>query len=161
MIEIELTLLALLVIANGAPIIARHLLGDCCIWPLDGGLLTSRGRPILGPSKTLRGLVAAVLLTTAVAPLLGVDWHWGAAIGGLAMLGDLLASFTKRRLGYAPSSQAIGLDQIPESLLPLLLLAPAFELRWWSILIVVLGFAVVVPLLSRLFYLLGIRRRPY
>ncbi|MEJ2590927.1 MAG: CDP-archaeol synthase, partial [Candidatus Thiodiazotropha sp.] len=64
-------------------------------------------------------------------------------------------------LGYPPSSQAVGLDQIPESLLPLLVIAPVFNLRWWSVLLVVLGFCVVVPLLSRLFYLMGIRRRPY
>ncbi len=158
---IELKLLALLVIANGAPIIARHLLGDCCAWPLDGGLTAPNGPPILGNSKTLRGLVAAVILTASIAPLLAIPWYWGAAIGGLAMLGDLLASFTKRRLGYPPSSQAIGLDQIPESLLPLLVIAPSFQLHAWSLFVVVLAFTLVVPLLSRVFYLLGIRRRPY
>jgi CDP-2,3-bis-(O-geranylgeranyl)-sn-glycerol synthase len=158
---IELKLLALLVIANGAPIIARLLLGDCCAWPLDGGLKTANGTPILGNSKTLRGLVAAVILTASIAPLLAIPWYWGAAIGGLAMLGDLIASFTKRRLGYPPSSQAVGLDQIPESLLPLLVIAPSFQLHAWSLFMVVLAFTVVVPLLSRVFYLLGIRRRPY
>ena len=66
--EIELRLLILLVLANGAPIVARHLLGDCCAWPVDGGMRTPGGQPILGPSKTLRGLLAAMLLTTAVAP---------------------------------------------------------------------------------------------
>jgi CDP-2,3-bis-(O-geranylgeranyl)-sn-glycerol synthase len=158
---LELKLLALLVMANGAPIIARHLLGEYCAWPIDGGLKTAQGNPILGHSKTLRGVVAAVILTTAIAPLMGIGWPWGAAIGGLAMLGDLIASFTKRRLGYPPSSQAIGLDQIPESLIPLLVIAPAFQLKLWSIFMVVLAFSVVVPLLSRLFFLLGIRRHPY
>jgi len=38
----------------------------------------------------------------------------------MAMLGDLFSSFLKRRMGLAPSCQAIGLDQIPESLLPML-----------------------------------------
>lgn len=158
---LELKLLVLLVMANGAPIIARHLFGDCCTWPIDGGLKTAGGAPLLGPSKTLRGLVAAVVLTAAIASLLGIDWQWGTAIGGLAMLGDLIASFIKRRLGYPPSSQALGLDQIPESLVPLLVIAPAFGLKVWSIFLIVLAFSVVVPLLSRLFYLVGIRRRPY
>jgi CDP-2,3-bis-(O-geranylgeranyl)-sn-glycerol synthase len=158
---LEIKLLILLVMANGAPIIARHLLGNCCAWPLDGGHSTTAGNPLLGPSKTLRGLVAAVVLTTAMAPLLEIAWQWGAAIGGLAMLGDLIASFTKRRLGYPPSSQAIGLDQIPESLVPLLVIAPAFDLNIWSVCLVVLAFTLVVPLLSRIFFLLGIRRRPY
>lgn len=158
---IELKLLILLLIANGAPIIARHLFGECCKWPLDGGLTTPQGNPLLGPSKTLRGVVVAVALTGAIAPLLEIHWHWGAAIGGFAMLGDLIASFTKRRLGYPPSSQAIGLDQIPESLVPLLVIAPVFQLTALSVFMTVLGFALVVPLLSRLFFQLGIRRRPY
>lgn len=161
MMGLELKLLTLLVVANGAPIIARHLFGDCCSWPIDAGVKTKSGAPLLGRSKTWRGLFMALLLTTAIAPLIGIDWHWGALLGGFAMLGDLLASFTKRRLGYPPSSQAFGLDQIPESLLPLLVIAPLFPLDWWSIIIVVVAFAVVVPLLSRLFFLLGIRRRPY
>ncbi len=158
---LELKLLALLVLANGAPIIARHLFGDCCTWPIDGGLKLPSGSPLLGPSKTLRGLLAAVALSGAVAPLMGLDWHWGALIGALAMLGDLTASFIKRRLGFAPSSQAVGLDQIPESLVPLLIIAPYFDLKLWSIFIIVLAFSLVVPLLSRLFFVLGIRRRPY
>lgn len=158
---LELKLLILLVLANGAPIMARHLLGDCCAWPIDGGIKTPKGNPLLGHSKTLRGLVAAVLLSAAIAHLLGIDWRWGGAIGAFAMLGDLLASFIKRRLGYPPSSQAIGLDQIPESLIPLLLVAPVFQLGIWSIFLLVLAFSLVVPLLSWLFYLLGVRRRPY
>jgi CDP-2,3-bis-(O-geranylgeranyl)-sn-glycerol synthase len=161
MMGLELKLLILLVAANGAPIIARHLFGDCCNWPLDGDLKTNSGAPFLGSSKTWRGLLMALLLTTLIAPLVGIDWHWGILIGSFAMLGDLIASFTKRRLGFPPSSQAFGLDQIPESLLPLLVIAPLFPLKWWSVVIVVVAFVVVVPLLSRLFFLLGIRRRPY
>ncbi len=161
MMGLELKLLILLVVANGAPIIGRHLLGNCCSWPIDGDLKTQSGAPLLGRSKTWRGLLMALLLTSAIAPIMGIDWHWGALLGGFAMLGDLLASFTKRRLGFPPSSQAFGLDQIPESLVPLLVIAPLFPLKWWSIAIVVIAFAVVVPLLSRLFFLLGIRRRPY
>ena len=33
----------------------------------------------------------------------------------MAMVGDLLSSFVKRRLKFQPSSRATGLDQIPES----------------------------------------------
>jgi CDP-2,3-bis-(O-geranylgeranyl)-sn-glycerol synthase len=159
--RLELQLLALLVLANGAPIIARHLFGNCCTWPIDGGYRLASGSPLLGPSKTLRGLLAAVALSAAAAPLVEIPWYWGAAIGGLAMLGDLIGSFIKRRLGFPPSSQAIGLDQIPESLVPLLIIAPNFSLKPWSIFIIVLAFSLLVPLLSRLFFLLGIRRRPY
>ncbi|MCU7921876.1 MAG: CDP-archaeol synthase [Candidatus Thiodiazotropha sp. (ex Dulcina madagascariensis)] len=158
---VELKLLLLLVAANGAPILARHLFGDRFDLPLDGGHRTPKGRYLLGPSKTIRGLIAAILATSAIAPLLGIDWKSGAMIGALAMLGDLLASFVKRRLKMPPSSQAIGLDQVPESLLPLLYCALVLDLDWWSVLFLVLTFVVVVSLLSRLLFLLGIRRRPY
>lgn len=158
---LELKLLLLLLIANGAPIVARNLLGERLTWPLDGGLKTAAGRPLLGPSKTWRGLAASILLTALCAQLLDISWHWGAAIGAFAMLGDLLASFTKRRLGYAPSSRADGLDQIPESLLPLAVVAPTFHLDPVRVVMMVIAFYLVVPLLSRLFFLLGIRRRPY
>jgi hypothetical protein len=36
------------------------------------------------------------------------------------MAGDLFSSFLKRRLNLPPSSPALGLDQVPESLFPLL-----------------------------------------
>src|SRR5262249_58539326 len=65
-------------------------------------------------------LVLAVLLTSAVAPLVGLPAAIGAIVGGSAMAGDLLSSFVKRRLALVPSSKATGLDQVPESLLPLL-----------------------------------------
>ena len=115
-----LELLILLAVANGTPVVAKRLFGSAFAQPLDGGALFADGRPWFGPSKTIRGVVLATLATTAAAGVLGLGWKVGALLGGVAMAGDLLASFIKRRLGLAPSSQAIGLDQIPESLLPLL-----------------------------------------
>jgi CDP-2,3-bis-(O-geranylgeranyl)-sn-glycerol synthase len=158
---IELKLLLLILIANGAPILARHLLGSRFTFPLDAGLTTTGGKRWLGPSKTIRGLVAAILTTTVAAVLLGFPWFTGGLLGLLAMLGDLAASFIKRRLGLPPSSQAAGLDQLPESLLPMLYCAWQLNLEWYSVLRVVLGFWISEVLLSRLFFRLGIRRHPY
>ena len=67
--ELELRLLALLIIANGAPVLAHNLLGSHLDWPLDGGMKTAAGSPLLGPSKTLRDLLCSILLTALVAPL--------------------------------------------------------------------------------------------
>jgi hypothetical protein len=67
-------------------------------------------------SKTVRGVLLSILLTTAGAPVLGLDLATGARVAIAAMAGDLLSSFVKRRLDLPPSSQAVGLDQIPESL---------------------------------------------
>ncbi len=115
-----LELLILLTVANGTPVVAKRLLGGTFAYPLDGGAWFADGRPWFGPSKTIRGVVLAMLATAATAAALGLGWKAGALIGMVAMAGDLLASFIKRRWGLAPSSQAIGLDQIPESLFPLL-----------------------------------------
>jgi hypothetical protein len=105
----------LLMLANGTPVIAKKLFGDHYSYPLDGDLIFPDGRPVLGRSKTIRGIVLAVLVTTAAAPLIGLGWRIGFLVGGFAMIGDLLSSFCKRRLGLPSSSRARGLDQIPEA----------------------------------------------
>src|SRR4051812_28167242 len=122
-----LQLLTLLTLANGAPIAAKDLLGDRYAWPVDGGLHFLDGRPLLGKSKSWRGLLVALGACSVAAPMLGLDWRLGVVIGLAAMIGDLASSFTKRRLDLKPSSRATGLDQIPESLLPALVAAGALD----------------------------------
>jgi len=73
-----------------------------------------------GRSKTIRGILLSALVTTASAPLIGLDLSVGAIAAAAAMLGDLCSSFVKRRSKFPPSSQTLGLDQLPESLFPLL-----------------------------------------
>lgn len=154
-------LLLLLVIANGTPVIASKCLGACCDWPLDGSLKFLDGRPLLGTSKTVRGVVLAVAMTTVAALLLDLSWHTGMMIGVFAMVGDLLSSFIKRRLDRAPSSMFLGLDQIPESLLPLLMVKPQLGLATSDIAILVFVFLVLELAGSRLLYKWHIRKRPY
>jgi len=151
----------LLLIANGSPIIARAILRDRLAAPLDGGRTLSDGQRLLGASKTWRGLVAATLLSTLCAPLLGLSWQIGTLVGGLAMLGDALSSFVKRRLGMASGAMAPGLDHLPESLLPLIACRPLLPLSWTEVVLSSLGFMAANLLLSRLAYRLGLRERPY
>lgn len=101
--------------ANGTPVIATKILGRTFAYPVDFGIAFWDGQPLFGASKTLRGIVLAVLLTSVAAALIGLEWTFGALIAVTAMFGDLLSSFI-RRMGLIPSSQCIGLDQIPESL---------------------------------------------
>ena len=75
----DLILLLLLLIANGSPIVVRELLGRGFDRPLDGGKVLADGHRLLGPSKTWRGLVAAVLVTTLFALALGWPWEIGRA----------------------------------------------------------------------------------
>lgn len=154
-------ILVLLGVANGAPIIARKIFGNRFNAPLDGGARFFDGRPLLGPAKTVRGLVVSVAATVIAAELLGLEWVLGAGVASAALTGDALSSFLKRRLGLKPHSQALALDQIPESLLPLWLLRAPLNLSATDIGILVLVFVVLELLLSRLLYKLHIRDRPY
>jgi CDP-2,3-bis-(O-geranylgeranyl)-sn-glycerol synthase len=52
-------------VADVAPIAAKHLLGARWQAPLDGGWRFVDGRPLLGPSKTWRGLLAAATALAA------------------------------------------------------------------------------------------------
>jgi CDP-2,3-bis-(O-geranylgeranyl)-sn-glycerol synthase len=51
---------ALLTLANGTPVIAKKLLGKLLNQPLDGGIVFLDGRPLFGPSKTVRGIILSV-----------------------------------------------------------------------------------------------------
>jgi CDP-diglyceride synthetase len=113
-----LQLLVLMTLANGTPIVAKKIFGPRFSFPLDAGTIFFDGRPLFGPSKTIRGILISVLITTASAPLIGLDLTNGAIVAGAAMAGDLFSSFVKRRLNFPPSSRALVLDQVPESLFP-------------------------------------------
>ena len=153
--------LLLLLAANGMPVLARRLLGERGAAPIDGGRHFSDGRPWLGESKTWRGLLAAVLATAPLGALLGLGWGLGALFGLLSMLGDLLASFTKRRLGIPPSGRARLLDQLPEALLPLAVLREPLGLDWTEVVLITAAFTLLEWLVSPWLYRLRIRRRPY
>ena len=154
-------LLLLLGVANASPLLATRLLDPRWRMPLDGGMRFFDGRPLLGPSKTIRGAIAAIVATALAAPVLSIPVGLGALIGAAAMMGDALSSFTKRRLGIASSGRATGIDQIPESVLPLLAVQGALDLSFFQILgIGAVFFALEIPL-ARLFYRLGIRNTPY
>ena len=156
-----LRILLLLGVANLAPILTARLLGARFGIPLDGGLILPDGRPLFGPGKTLRGVLAAILCTAIAAPLLATNALLGAALAAGAMAGDLLASFCKRRLGLTAHARAFGLDQVPEVLLPLLLLRPWLPLHWRDVGIVVLVFVLLDIVVSRVLYRLHIRQQPY
>lgn len=117
-------LVLLLLVANGAPFVARFLFGKFLDQPLDRNKVFRDGRRLLGPAKTMRGVFSAMIATAAIAPLVGLDPVQGALFGLLAMLGDMASSFIKRRLAIATSQSAPLLDQLPETLVPLIVMQP-------------------------------------
>ena|SRR5437016_1180380 len=158
---IILQLLILLGLANGTPLVAKKLLADRFSVPLDGHLRFVDGRPFFGTSKTIRGVVLGVLAPAAGAPLIGLGAEIGALVGSLAMAGDLFSSFVKRRMGLRPSSRASGLDQVPESLFPLLACRSLLSLTIADIVVGVVIFSIGDIVFSRILYALRLRDRPY
>lgn len=160
-LESPLKMLVLLVIANGVPILGKKIFGTAFSYRLDGGIKLRDGYPLFGPSKTVRGAVLSIAATALAAGALGFNWADGALIAALAMLGDLASSFIKRRLGRPSSSMALGLDQIPEALLPTLAFKARLGLTVWDIAGVVFAFILLELLLSRLLFRLHLRDQPY
>jgi len=159
--KLVLQLTALLGLANTTPILLNYLVGRRWASPLDGGVRLPDGQPLFGSSKTIRGVLSAILATAAGGAALGPGWKIGAAIGAISMAGDLLSSFFKRRLRLMPGGRATGLDQIPEALLPLVVCRESLQLTMLDIAAVTVIFFVVEVLLSIVFYRLHLREQPY
>ena len=111
----NLQLLILIALANSSPVLAKRIFVENFAAPVDVGFKFTDGRPLFGASKTVRGIVAWILVTAACAPLLGLQLQIGLLVALTAMAGGIcFPDFSKRRLGLPSSSQAVGLDQIPE-----------------------------------------------
>lgn len=104
-------------VANATPVLVSKFLP----WtphPLDRGRSWFDGRRLFGNTKTVEGLVAGVLAGTVTGlaeQLLGVmetGLKRGFILSTGAIMGDLLGSFIKRRLGIPPGFPAPLLDQL-------------------------------------------------
>jgi len=153
--------LVLLAVANGTPVIVKRVFGARADHAIDCGVRLADGRFMFGPSKTIRGVISSVIATALIAAAVGLTVYAGAVIALGAMGGDLASSFVKRRLGLEPSSKATGLDQIPEALLPCLLLSAILPLTAGDIAVIVLLFFGGEVILSELLFRAGVRDRPY
>jgi CDP-2,3-bis-(O-geranylgeranyl)-sn-glycerol synthase len=154
-------LLLLIIIANGAPILIRQLLNDGFDLAVDFGQKLPDNRRIFGSSKTWRGIFAALVATTVAAWLFGYQPETGMLVAVYAVLGDLTSSFIKRRFSMPPSSMALLLDQVPESLFPALMLMDVFALDFYAVFLLILTFVILELGLSHILYRWGIRKRPY
>jgi CDP-2,3-bis-(O-geranylgeranyl)-sn-glycerol synthase len=154
--------LLLLSVANGTPVVVKHVFGSIGDRPLDGGFKLADGNFLFGPSKTIRGILSSLIATTIVGLAIDFPLIVGliASIG--AMSGDLASSFLKRRLGLVASSRATGIDQLPESLVPCLLLrVVGLPISAINIVIIVALFFGGEILISRALFTIGMRDRPY
>ncbi|MEM7283398.1 MAG: CDP-archaeol synthase [Pseudomonadota bacterium] len=154
-----LAFIVLLLVANGAPLFTAYFLGPHYAAPIDGGRLLPDGNRLFGRTKTWRGLVAALFCTSFAAVFLGYSFFLGSAVAVMAMTGDLISSFAKRRQGLASSSFAFGLDQIPEALLPALAVGmPLLGFSLLEVALVVVIFLALELVSSGPLHRLGIRK---
>ena len=94
--------------------------------PIDGGRVLADGSRLFGDGKTWRGLLGGTatgavvgFLQWGIALAVEPDLAWGDFPGGLvpvlvlpagALLGDLLGSYVKRRMGRPKGAKTSGLD---------------------------------------------------
>ena len=135
--------LLLVIIANVAPWAAGRWFPGRWAAPLDGGARLVDGTRVLGDHKTWRGVVAGALACGMAAPLLGHAVWLGLAFGTLSLLADAASSFVKRRCRVAPGGEIPGLDQLPEALLPLIVLSRPLGIGLWGSLAVGVVFLVL------------------
>ena len=145
----------------GAPVLAAYLCKSWGTLPLDLGRQLRDGHPVFGSSKTWRGLISAIFTSCALSILFAYGIRFGLIFGSLVMAGDLLSSFTKRRRGFKPSDQSLGLDQLPESLIPSLYAVVALDVVWWWAIALPLSFMLIEIIVSRPMFRFNVRKHPY
>lgn len=153
--------LILILVANGSPVLISFLLSHRMSLPIDLGLKLKDQQYLFGKTKTWRGLVASLVTTVLASFFITGGFQAGLIIASLAMSGDLLSSFIKRRLKKESSSEALLLDQIPESLFPALGMMLIIKLDLIQVIEIVIAFTIIELILSQAPYHRGIRKPPY
>ncbi len=159
-------------IANMAPVIFKYfgLLKKLDV-PIDGGTKFF-GKEILGPHKTLRGVIAGVAagmvfsffqfaLAYSAKPFsVTVSFPfqtafgsimWGFLLGAGAIFGDILKSFVKRRLGIAAGRRWFPWDQLDMVLGGIAFGLLMYSFSWTQVAVLV----VLTPLFGLLINLVG------
>jgi CDP-2,3-bis-(O-geranylgeranyl)-sn-glycerol synthase len=130
---INVPVLLLLIVANSTPVVMAQLLGTWRNSPIDAGIKLCDGRPLFGPHKTWRGFISGTAAAGLFGTLLPTGFVISASGGLLALTGDLLSSFLKRRMNRASGQSTPLVDQLPEALLPMLVFQNALVLPASSI----------------------------
>lgn len=164
--------------ANMAPVIFKSV--PILDGPIDRGKLWN-GKPLFGKHKTWRGILSATIIGFATIILqqwLGANYDYFASIslldyeegsafliGGLmgfgAIIGDLIKSFFKRRVGIASGKPWVPFDQID---LVIGGLAFASILYWpgWEIAVILLLITPILHWITNVSaYFLGLKNVPW
>jgi len=158
-------------VANGSPVVGVRIIGRRT--PLDRGAKAWDGRRVLGDGKTVEGLIIGISTGTLAGLILylcGNVGNYRAALEPLllasgAMLGDLIGSFIKRRIGLRRGQPAPGLDQLGFLVVALALSSLVYGFPSWMDTLTLMLLLAVTALLhlgtNYLAYLLGLKTEPY
>ena len=158
--------------ANMAPVIVKRWFSFLAV-PMDGGRRIG-GNPVLGPHKTWRGFIFAVVFGVVVAyvqhllsrydffsSLEIVSYEgWlvlGILLGSGAIIGDLVESFFKRRKSVASGKPWIPWDQLDFVIGGLLFSSLVVDLSWTFVLWVVIVSFLLDIIVNHIAYFLKIR----
>lgn len=151
--------------------------------PIDGGRTWNDGKRVLGDGKTWRGTAFGTVAGVVVALLLNqlhpaadgavafavplFPLHAAVALAFGAMLGDIAASFLKRRTGRERGASLPGVDQLDFVVMSLLLtavVATGWFLETFTLPVVV-AVVVLTPVLhlgtNAIAYALGLKDEPW
>jgi uncharacterized protein len=148
-------ILAMLIMANAAPLLLTGFLPKRSRRPLDNGRRLADGRRILGENKTLGGLLSGIGAAGALGLLIGFPLAMSLLIAGASHIGDLSTSFIKRRIGFTEGETAYLLDHLLEGALPLLLCKVLFSISWslgLVLLILFVGCGLIGSMVAKLIF---------
>ena len=161
--------------ANMAPVMVKRI--NLFVFPIDFNKKLNK-KPVLGKNKTFRGLFFGVVFAVIVSYLqfrlynMGFlknisffdyqRWFlFGLLMGFGALIGDLVKSFFKRRLGIWPGEMFVPFDQMDFVIGSLLFVMPVFRLTLWIFIISLLLSFVLHIIVNHLAFYLKIRNEKW
>lgn len=139
----DLQAFALLITANAVPVVVGKLARERAAQPLDFGRVMSDGERLLGSHKTWRGLASGIVACAVLAACFDLPIWLGAGFAALSLLADACSSAVKRRMRLKPGSEVLGLDQLAEALVPLLVFSRPLGLQAGEITFVTAAFVIL------------------
>ena len=151
----DLHAFALLITANAVPVIVGKLARERGAQPLDFGRVMPDGERLFGSHKTWRGLASGIVACAVLAVYLDLPAWLGTGFAALSLFADACSSAVKRRMRLKPGSEVLGLDQLAEALVPLLVFSGPLGLQAGEITLVTACFVILDRATA------GLRRRSW
>lgn len=164
-------------IANMAPVLGKKLFPSLAM-PIDGGKLW-KGKPLFGKNKTWRGLLLGIIVGVFIFFLQQYLYQFsffksislidypkttillGFLLGLGALVGDLVKSFFKRRIGISSGKPWIPFDQIDDAVGSIIFAAPIYFVGWAMFIYGIIIYFILNIVVNWIAYFTGIRKEKW